>query len=198
MDIYNSKEITSDCKINIFRDFTDLICQNYVPLFAQSYQNDCPISLRLNNRQFKNPDEVIAMILLFKEVADVMIKEKFQNVYVTIDDGMNKVVKQLLKKDYNHFLTISAHTDIQFKNSCDDSLLQLADFCAYCYTRQQYLASTLLKPQSNVNSPDYFKSEIYDCVTSVAKHIYNIKYASGKSYDQIEADGSKIKKAIIK
>ena len=75
VDIYNSKEITSDCKLNIFRDFTDLICQNYVPLFAQSYQNDCSISLRLNNRQFKNPDEVIAMILLFKQVTDVMIKK---------------------------------------------------------------------------------------------------------------------------
>ena len=111
---------------------------------------------------------------------------------------MNKIVKQLLKKDYNHFSKISAHTDIQFKNSCDDSLLQLADFCAYCYIREQYLASTLLKTQSSVNSPDYFKYEIYDCVTSVARHIYNVKYASGKSYDQIEADGSKIKKAIIK
>ena len=175
VDIYNSDKITSKQKIDIFRDFSNLIEKNYVCLFSQSYRKNFKTKITIDNKEINDSEEVCSLILLFKQIKDFMkeaaTEYKFFKAYVTIDDGMNKSAKDFLKTDYNHFKGIALSTSVDFKASCDDIFVQLADFCAYCYTRQQYLAKALINNQTNGKTLDKFKKTIYDFVTKVMHHV---------------------------
>ncbi len=192
VEIYNSNMIAKDKKLDIFRDFSDLIVNNNVKIFSQSIRKDNHFNAFVENKPLQI-DDIAMLVLFFKQIKDYLNNNMYEKVEVVIDNGIDSKIKKILEIPINHFKEISKQTTIKFVDSDKNLFVQLADFCAYSYTRQQYLASALLKQQDAKEQLDEFKFEMYNNMTKVTKQFVNINFLDGTSTEEVKNKGAYIK-----
>lgn len=180
VDIYNRqgewKDIDTVDVINLFEYFSDLINRHEIPFFIQSCNTETKekinISINQNKEKLKINKmaninyEFLIVLMLLKQVEDKLIDANlyYDNVYVTIDEGVFKKDTNLLVLG-DLFSKVSKNAHIRFKSSKDDCLLQVSDYLAYSYLRHQYLNKKLIDDEEKFLN-DTFYTKVYRAISS--------------------------------
>lgn len=189
VDIYqkNYNKIKPEKVKEIFKDFSNVLVKNDISVFTQSHK--------------KNPEEIdnemrdVNIIkLLLQQINEYYFKQNmfFDEVLVAIDSGLDYKYRNLIDDGTNYFKDCCDRiNEIEFHKSSEDLFIQLADYCAYGYTRQLSTASKESKKQQDGKNNDEFNLSIY---TSLNKAMHQIRgdyiaFINGKTYDEINAKG---------
>lgn len=181
VDIYNRQGewegIEPSDVMSIFDLFSKIMLNQDIPFFIQSStkENYEKLTQLLNNEKIKQHlreekltninAEFANIVFLLKQINDYLEenKIKYDNIYVTIDEGLLKA-NSSIRFNSNLFKNVCDNYFIDFEKSSSDTLLQIADFVAYSFSRLQYLNKKALEKQE-----DFFKDEFYSSIyTSIS------------------------------
>ena len=174
VDIYNRqgdfKDIDTNDVIGFFNYFSNLINKYEIPFFIQScditskQKLNCILKENMNllkEKKLTNINYEFGIILmLLRQIERKLIDNElyYDNVYITIDEGIFKKDTNLLLLG-DLFSKVSNNAYIRFKSSKEDVLLQVSDYLAYSYLRIQYLNKKILN-----NSEKFFNDEFYKSI----------------------------------
>lgn len=174
-DIYQSRnkfeQMDKEEKISLFECFSDVFKEFDVLWYIQSL--DKKSKMMIEESKLKKPMNIewSIIILLLKQISDDIKDQKleYNNIFVKIDSGIYKNGHKIsLSNSTDLFKNCCANVKIEFLDSTESPIIQLADFAAYSYTRHLFLISKIIDifPKKN-NTSDDFYNKINDSLVSV-------------------------------
>jgi len=199
-DIYSGhgsyKTMKADEKIDIFSVFSELITHFNIQWTVQSMSNESKEKLKndfpkLQIDKDPTPPDEAELALLLKQL-NKLIKSRIipsNNIHIVCDNGIKKPGESLIFSDTKKIYVFSP--TIHFEDSKKEPLLQLADFVAFCFLRNQIGIQKFFENQTS--GPESFYSQLQSITSSVmstcvSPYVYQKVIKETDTFDSINSE----------